>query len=470
MEQTQLIKDIHDQIINYLDDQNKNVGLTKPNVSIENLNKEFDISLDESTNSDGIKQIIEKYLTLAVKTGSTNFYNQLFSGFSVTGYLGEIITALTNSSMYTFEMSPLATLMEKELIKKMSGLVGYQNGFGTFVTGGSNGNLLGMLAAIYHYDPNLKEDGIFGSKVLTGFVSEESHYSFLKAAHLLGIGTKQIIKVSCDKYGHMDPVALEASIEESIESGKQPFFVGGTAGTTVNGTFDPFNEIADICEKYNLWFHIDASWGGSVSISSKHNHLMKGSERSDSITWCAHKMMGMPLMCTAALFKDYSILKKLNEVQGTDYLFHDTNDIINLGEHSLQCGRRTDALKLWLSWKYLGDDGFEKNIDHIFDMAQYAKKKIESSTLLHLISPVESLNICFQIQPKSLDNSEWNQFNINVREKLLSKGRIMVNYANIKSTTCIRLITANFKLKQKDLDFFFVELEKTANDLLAQLD
>ena len=142
----------------------------------------------------------------------------------------------------------------------MSGLVGYQNGFGTFVTGGSNGNLLGMLAAIYHYDPNLKEDGIFGSKVLTGFVSEESHYSFLKAAHLLGIGTKQIIKVSCDKYGHMDPVALEASIEESIESGKQPFFVGGTAGTTVNGTFDPFNEIADICEKYNLWFHIDASW------------------------------------------------------------------------------------------------------------------------------------------------------------------------------------------------------------------
>ena len=466
MNQTKLIKDIHDQIINYLDDQNKNVGLTKPNVSIENLNKEFDISLDKSTNSDGIKQIIEKYLTLAVKTGSTNFYNQLFSGFSVTGYLGEIITALTNSSMYTFEMSPLATLMEKELIKKMSGLVGYENGFGTFVTGGSNGNLLGMLAAIYHYDPNLKEDGIFGSNVLTGFVSEESHYSFLKAAHLVGIGTKQIIKVSCDEYGHMDPLALEQSIQKSIDSGKQPFFVGGTAGTTVHGTFDPFNKIADLCEKYNLWFHIDASWGGSVSISSKHNHLMKGSERSDSITWCAHKMMGMPLMCTAALFKDYSILKKINTVQGTDYLFHDTNDIINLGEHSLQCGRRTDALKLWLSWKYLGDEGFEKNIDHIFDMAQYAKEKIESSTLFYLISPVESLNICFQIQPKSLDNSEWNQFNIVVREKLLTKGKIMVNYAKINSTTCIRLITANFKLKQNDLDYFFFELEKTVDELL----
>ena len=209
MEQTQLINDIHDRIVQYLKDQDKNIGLTKPKISPEHLYKEFDISLDESTNFDGIKEIIEKYLTLAVKTGSTNFYNQLFSGFSATGYLGEVLTALTNSSMYTFEMSPVATLMEKELIKRMSSLIGYENGFGTFVTGGSNGNLLGMLAAIYRLDPSLKEEGIFGSKVLTGFVSEESHYSFLKAAQLICIGTKQIIKVPCDEYGNMNTTALE---------------------------------------------------------------------------------------------------------------------------------------------------------------------------------------------------------------------------------------------------------------------
>ena len=467
MNQTQLIKDIHDQIINYLEDQNKNIGLTKPNVSLKHLNKKFDVSLDEATNFDGIKGIIEEYLSLAVKTGSTNFYNQLFSGFSVTGYLGEVLTALTNSSMYTFEMSPLATLMEKELIKKMCGLVGYQNGFGTFVTGGSNGNLLGMLAAIYQYDPSLKENGIFGCKKLTGFVSEESHYSFLKAAHQLGIGTKQIIKVPCDNNGHMNPLILEEYIQESINSGNKPFFVGGTAGTTVRGTFDPFNKLADICDKYKLWLHIDASWGGSVIISSKHNHLLKGIERSNSLTWCAHKMMGMPLMCTAALFKDSSILKKINIVPGTDYLFHDDpNDNIDLGEHSLQCGRRTDALKLWLSWKYLGDKGFEKNINHIFKMAQYAKEKVLSSTFLNLLTPVESLNVCFQIQPDSLNKSDWNQFNIRVRQKMLTEGKLMVNYAKIDNKTCIRLITSNFKLKPTDLDFFFSELENTVNDLL----
>ena len=100
-------------------------------------------------------------------------------------------------------------------------------------------------------------------------------------------------------------------------------------------------------------------------------------------------------------------------------------------------------------------------------MAQYARNKIEASKLLKLITPVESLNICFQIQPEAIQPSNWNNFNIQVREEILENGKIMVNYASIKDTTCFRLITSNFKLNQKDLDFFFSELEETVFSLLA---
>ena len=99
-------------------------------------------------------------------------------------------------------------------------------------------------------------------------------------------------------------------------------------------------------------------------------------------------------------------------------------------------------------------------------MAQYAKEKIETSSLLHLITPIESLNVCFQIQPDSLPKSNWNTFNVNVRDKMLSDGKLMVNYPNVNSITCIRLVTSNFKLKKKDLDFFFYEIEKTTSVLL----
>ena len=90
---------------------------------------------------------IDRYLESSINTASTRFYNQLFSGFSSMGYLGEVITSLTNHSMYTFEMSPLATLMERKLIEKMAFLIGYGDGFGTFVPGGSNANLIAMLCA-----------------------------------------------------------------------------------------------------------------------------------------------------------------------------------------------------------------------------------------------------------------------------------------------------------------------------------
>ena len=165
----------------------------------------------------------------------------------------------------------------------------------------------------------------------------------------------------------MIPETLDKEIQNSIDSGFNPFFVGATAGTTVRGCFDPIQDIAKVCKKYKVWFHIDASWGGSVLLSKKHKHLLKGSENADSLTWCQHKAMAQPLMCTLALFKNPDILADLNDVEGTEYLFHDDNKkTFDLGKYSLQCGRRVDALKLWLSWKYYGDSGYEKNINNLF--------------------------------------------------------------------------------------------------------
>ena len=157
-------------------------------------------------------------------------------------YLGEIISSMTNSSMYTYEMSPMATLIEMELVKKMTTIIGYENGFGTFVTGGSNANLVAMLAARDRIYPRSKNKGLFDNKILCAFVSRESHYSYIKAGYQLGIGIDQIIRVSCDQTGHMDPNALSTEITNAIDGGKTPFFVGATAGTTIRGAFDPIKK------------------------------------------------------------------------------------------------------------------------------------------------------------------------------------------------------------------------------------
>ena len=216
----------------------------------------------------------------------------------------------------------MATLIEMELVKKMTTIIGYENGFGTFVTGGSNANLVAMLAARDRIYPRSKNEGLFDNKILCAFLSRESHYSYIKAGYQLGIGIDQIIRVSCDQTGHMEPNSLSTEITNAIDGGKIPFFVGATAGTTIRGVFDPIEKINEICKSHDLWFHIDGSWGGSVLLSKQHSELLDGSEESDSFAWCAHKMMGVPLMCTVILMKDKDVLRNINNVPSTDYLFH----------------------------------------------------------------------------------------------------------------------------------------------------
>lgn len=463
----EFIQKIHGKLLNYLE-KSKDRSV-HPRNKAEYLLKEFDLDINTPNSLSEMESHIDRYLESSINTASTRFYNQLFSGFSSMGYLGEVIASLTNHSMYTFEMSPLATLMERKLIEKMAFLIGYDDGFGTFVPGGSNANLIAMLCARERACPNSKTEGLFNSQPLVGFVSEESHYSFMKAGLQSGIGLNNIRMIPCDDHGKMNLKKLVSAIKSSIENGERPFFVGANAGTTVRGVFDPIEEIALICKQYNLWFHIDGSWGGSALLSKKYRSLLKGSECSDSFTWCAHKMMGIPLMCTSIVLKDKTLLKQINSVPGTDYLFHGDDDELDLGLHSLQCGRRVDSLKLWLAWKYIGDKGYENRIDHLFSLAKLAELKVNQSRSLKLLSPVESLNICFRIQPPLVDEGRWDEITIEVRERLIVETDTLVNHASINDENCIRLITANFDLTPEDIDKFMNNVEIISQNVIHEL-
>ena len=138
----QFLEEVQSKIIDYLAEPQNNVQDINEFPDKPSLTKHLD--LKTPTKLKKINEIIDKYLSSALRTDSPNFYNQLFSGFSTMGFIGEMIATITNSSMYTFEMSPNATLIEKTLINKMSKLIGYKNGYGTFVNGGSNGNLIAM--------------------------------------------------------------------------------------------------------------------------------------------------------------------------------------------------------------------------------------------------------------------------------------------------------------------------------------
>jgi glutamate/tyrosine decarboxylase-like PLP-dependent enzyme len=420
----------------------------------EELSKKLDFGLREKGGgNERMLEEVKQYLTYAVRTANPAYLNQLFGGFGFPGFVGELITALTNTSMYTYEVAPVATLMEKTLIEKMISFTGWGQGEGIFTSGGSQSNLYAMLLARNATFPEVKNEGISALPKLAVLVSERSHFSLLKGANTIGIGHNGVVKVKVDDRGRMRGQAAAEALEQTIKKGMVPFMVCSTAGTTETGSFDAIDEIADMAEKYGLWHHVDGSWGGSLILSEKYQPLFKGLHRADSFTWNPHKLMSIPLTCSAFMAKDKGVMRREIQSNDADYIYHDyDNSEFDTGPSSLSCGRRVDSLKLWLSWNYWGEEGYRERVEKCMGLADYATKRVKESDHLELMFTTESLNVNFRFVVP--DEVNVDEFNKRLRYDLVQKGHAMVNYCTLEAGLSIRLVLLNPDLNTSDIDRF----------------
>lgn len=455
MDQEKILQNTFNKIDNYINQRIKNdtpvVKYKKPG----ELSEIIGINIaDEAVTENEFLTLIDQYLDLSVATGNKQFFNQLYSGFNFPAFIGEMLTTLTNTSMATYEIAPVATVIEEEMIRLMTGYVGYKNGDGIFLSGGSNANLVAMLSARNHIFPKGRIEGYDKELKLKAFVNEHAHYSFDIAANITGIGSSSIVKVKADNNGKMIPEELEKEIKKSFYNGEVPFFVAATCATTVTGSYDPVNEIAEICSKYDIWLHGDGSLGGSLLLSDDYRYLMNGVEKTDSFAWNPHKLMNIPLVCSMILVNEKGKLQKNLTDLDSDYLYHDIeNSIEDLGKKSLQCGRRVDAVKLWFALKYYGIRGYRQRIENSIEMAAYAEAKVIDHPDLELIVDRQSFTVCFRYISDNL--SDLNDLNLRIREHLRKSGKSMVNFGFTGNTLTIRLVTVNGELKRSDIDLFF---------------
>ena len=394
---------------------------------------------------------IEKYLHYSARTTHPQFNNQLYAGYNFYALVGELISFITNTSMATYEISPVATLMEKKLVDELNNKLGFQNGDGIMVTGGSNANLMAIHCARNKRFPETKERGNPKNEICV-FVSKDAHYSFKKAIILLGLGTENLILVDTNKKGEIIPEDLEQKILQARSDGKIPLMVASTAGSTVLGSFDPIDKIDIIAKKYKLWHHVDGAWGGVVLFSEKHKEKIKGIEKADSFTFDAHKLLGTGLITSFFLTKDKGELLKANSGGGSKYLFHEyENSEFDYGPSSLQCGRKVDSLKFWLYWKSLGDKGISNFLDEQIEKAQYLKKLLSENPNFKLINEPDYLNVCFQILPNQ--NVDINEYNYKFRFHILKQGKVMLNFSRFDDGTIFfRFVFANNMTTKNDLE------------------
>ncbi|KAI9844898.1 MAG: hypothetical protein M1837_005184 [Sclerophora amabilis] len=393
---------------------------------------------------DGLLDILQGILQYSVNTWDQGFLDKLYGSTNAVGVASELILAVLNTNVHVYQVSPALTVIEKSTTRELASLFGFDgpHAGGISQPGGSASNTTSIVIARNTLFPETKSSGN-GSHRFVLFTSAHGHYSIEQAAQISGFGKDNVWSVPVDLNGRMDPSALDSLIQKAKDEGRTPFYVNATAGTTVLGSYDPFDAIADICEKHSVWMHVDGSWGGPVAFSQKQRSRLTGSERANSLAVTPHKMMGVPLTCSFLLARDLRVFHRATTMKA-GYLFHtdyvsdaddDGNnpDVWDLADLTLQCGRKGDSLKLALGWIYYGKSGYQESIDRAFTTAAYMAGEIAKSNYLLLVSsnPPPCLQVCFYYAPNeilSTNVEDTNRATSQIGRSLITAG-FMIDYA-----------------------------------------
>jgi glutamate/tyrosine decarboxylase-like PLP-dependent enzyme len=404
------------------------------------LEKAFDLALPdgEGRGREGLDHVLEKVLRYSVNTWNQGFMDKLFSTTDPVGVASDLVLSVLNTNVHVYQVSPALTIIERETAQKLARLFGFNgpHAGGLTFPGGSSSNATSMLIARHTLFPATKQKGNDTYRFAV-FSSSHGHYSIEKAATLLGFGSEAVQYVDVDREGRMITSDLESKIIKAKLEGFTPLWVNAGAGTTVMGSYDPFNEIADICQRHRLWFHVDGSWGGAVAFSRNQNWRLKGVERADSVTMNPHKMLNVPSTCSFLVMPDRRKIHRATSLKA-GYLFHEDkdtpDDVYDMAQLTMGCGRRADSLKMAFGWIYYGREGYERRIDHAFSIASYFATALSKRPGFHLISsnPPPGLQVCFyyigHAQTLSKDAAANTAFTRRIAKKLIERG-FMIDYS-----------------------------------------
>ena len=273
----------------------------------------------------------------------------------------------------------------------------------------------------------------------------------------------------------MNPKKLEDLILREIEKGNKPFFVNATSGTTVLGSFDDHYAINEVCQKYDLWHHVDACWGGFLALSKKHRHLLQGLELVNSMSFNPHKGLGVPQQCSMLLINGKKGLLRRANTSGASYLFHEADYTKHdIADKTLQCGRNADSLKLWMTLKKHGIKGLAQYADHAMEKTEYFTKLVKSQPEKYeLVIEPRGPNICFWYVPPAFRGKQYT-FDDRVAvhkiifERMLQKGSILIQHNPLeehKLPNFFRMVFKYDAADYEDLKFALDEIDNLGQDL-----
>ena len=405
-----------------------------------------------------IEHVIKGLETFSVHTPHPKYFGLFNPRSNYAGIIADLITATYNPQLAAWSHAPFAVEVEELIIREFANKFGYEKkSDGVFTTGGAEANLTAMLCALNHKYSNFAKDGVFAlDKKPVVFCSAEAHHSIQKAAKVVGIGYNLVKPIPVTDELKLDINILQQELNNLDTSVYSPLMIIGTAGTTGTGTIDELNQLNSICKKNNIWFHVDAAYGGGAILSQDLKHQLSGIEKSDSITFDAHKWMSAPMGTSIFLTSRNDILGKTFRIT-TEYMPKEA-DKLTVTEpftHSIQWSRRFIGLKVYLSLLFYGWQGYEQTISHQAEIGRYLKSQLLKNGWI-IKNNTDLPVVCFTKNEFENDSN----FTKEILNNILANGKSWLSVYPIQGISTFRACITNYNTTKKEIDELIDELNK----------
>jgi aromatic-L-amino-acid decarboxylase len=373
---------------------------------------------------------------------SPGFFAYFPANASYPSILGEMLTASLGAQCMIWETSPAAAELEEKVmdwLKKMTSLPAEWSG--VIQDTASTSSLAALICARERAtDFGINQSGFKSQQKLRVYCSTETHSSIEKAVRIAGFGRENLVKIPVDELFRMDTGKLRQAIVSDLEAGKIPCCVVATLGTTGCAAVDPLEEIAVVCEEFDLWLHVDAAYAGTALLLPEFRSMIQGIEKADSLVFNPHKWMFTNFDCSAYFVKDKEHLIRTFEIL-PEYLKTGTRGIVNdYRDWGIPLGRRFRALKLWFVIRSFGITGIQKKIREHINMASWIEDQIVQSEEFELLAQRLFSLVVFRLKPFGIhDENELDSLNASLLEAINLSGKAYLSHTRINGKYALRM-------------------------------
>ena len=388
---------------------------------------------------------------------------------SAPGILGEALAAALNVNAMLWRTGPAQTELEETTLAWLAELLGLPAGLDGTINDTASTSTLHALAAAreLHPDLRIREQGLAGRELppLRVYCSADAHSSVDKAVVTLGMGLAGVRRIATDDHQSIDLPALEAAIREDRANGIRPIAVVGTVGTTSTTGIDSIPALAAICEREQIWLHVDAAYGGTAAILPEMRHILEGCERADSIVVNPHKWLFVPMDCSVLYTRRPDVLKRAFSLVPEYLTTTDPADTRNLMDYGVALGRRFRSLKLWFVLRYFGADGIRARLRHHLGLARAFADNVRSHKDFELLADVRFSVVVFRCNPapRTHEPAALDALNARLLERINASGEVFLSHTKVGGQYALRLAVGNLRTDRGTIERAWRLVQEAAN-------